>query len=86
MKLRDKVTKEPCEGSAFNTHSLSEIIVMYKDGGQDSAYIKDFEVEIHGVWKLLSDAFADKDIVPNNYNTHFGPPRDSQSRERGYNP
>lgn len=69
------------ESSKFNTHALSEI-----DVGDDSAFIKDLDVYVEalGEWKDLNQAFADRDLIPDNYNVHFYEPKTDEDRERGY--
>jgi hypothetical protein len=32
----------------------------------------------------MRQAFVDRDIIPDNYNTFFGVPRNDEDRERGY--
>jgi hypothetical protein len=88
MKLRDKSTKEECSSGNFNTSSLSEIIVYYKDGGSDTDYIDGYEVylEIKKEWKDLKQAFKDKDVIPDNFNTRFAEPNTPEDKIRGYNP
>jgi len=74
-----------CFTGTFVTTSLSEVVC----GDSEEQFlmdIKDLEFKCpDGSWKPLSQAFRDKDIVPNNYNTHFGPPKDDAAKERGYN-
>ena len=71
--------------SRFNTHALSEIIVGFDEGDQDSCYISDYEVLIPGKgWKDMRQAFEDRDIITDNHNTLFHVPRDDEERERGY--
>lgn len=65
----------------FNVVGLSEV-----DMGDDSAYIKDLDVFIPGIgWKDMKQAFADRDIIVNNHNTHFDVPLNDICRSRGYN-
>jgi hypothetical protein len=52
--------------------------------GDHSAYISDLDVFVNDEWKDMRQAFADRDIIPDNYNTFFGVPRNDEDRERGY--
>lgn len=81
----------PCSSGTFNTSSLTEIYVCYEyeDGEyeMDTDYPKNYEVQLpDGSWKSLSQAFQDHDVVPNNFNTHFGFPQDDKCKARGWNP
>lgn len=88
MKLRRKKTQELCSADAYNTCSVSEILVYYEDGSVDSDYPSEFDVFLAETqaWKDMRQAFKDKDIIPNNLNTHFSEPQDAAERERGYSP
>lgn len=86
MKLRHKTNGDLCESHAFNVHALSEILVTFPDGSRDSDYISNYEVFLpDGTCKELAQAFRDRDVVPNNYNSVFGLPIDDAARQRGYN-
>lgn len=80
MKVRYKDSHEERNTNRFNPCGVSEI-----DMYDDSAFIKDLDVEIDGEWKDMGEAFDDKDIVPDNYNQFFGVPESEEARERGYN-
>lgn len=69
----------------FNTHALSEVVMYFDDGDADSVFMKDVQIQVGEEWKDLKQAFADKDIITDNLNTRFGPPRDDAARERGFN-
>jgi hypothetical protein len=89
MKVRLK--KNPAvtgSSSTFNTHGLGEMIVGFTEGDMDSQMISDYEVflEKKQEWKDMSQAFADKDLIPDNYNCIFAEPADEESRERGWFP
>lgn len=87
MKLRNKNRPEITGYSdGFNTHSLSEIIVYFEDGDASSEYISDYEVflEKTNEWKDMKMAFANRDIIPDNYNTTFSEPTTEEERERGW--
>ena len=82
MKVRYKNhPHETRETDSFNMHAYFEINMH-----DDSARISELEVFISGYWKDMSQAFKDKDIIPNNLNTHFGVPLSPEYKERGYNP
>jgi hypothetical protein len=79
MRIRYKLTGTEAEASHFNVHALGEVLT-----GDDSAYISDLDILIDGEWKDMRQAFADRDIIPDNYNTFFGVPRNEEDRARGY--
>ena len=66
--------------NSFNTQALCEVLT-----GDDSMYIQDLEVKIGDTWKCMAQAFKDRDIIPNNLNTHFGEPTSQANKDRGYN-
>jgi len=70
--------------SKFNTESVSEVIVNFDDGDSDSACISDLDVYVNGVWISLTEAFKQKLIITDNYNTHFFEPKDEEEKKRGY--
>lgn len=82
MKVRYKNHPEvERDASQFNIRSCAEVLT-----GDDSVHVSGLDVFIDGAgWKSLSQAFADKDVIPNNDNTHFGPPVDDEAKARGYN-
>ena len=91
MQLRHLTTRATCSSSSFNTHSLNEIVVYFDEGDADSDYITNYEVLLTtgpraGQWVLLSDAFKQRDVIPNNHNTCFAEPRSDADRELGYSP
>lgn len=85
MKVRHKEKGYLGESSRFNMHGIGEIIVGFDEGDMDSMYISDFEVLLpDGKWKDMKQAFKDKDIIPDNYYTMFGLPKNDADKERGY--
>jgi hypothetical protein len=86
MKVRQKSTGSTGQASRFNTHGLGEIFVGFDDGDMDSMMLADFDVFLPKLrqWKDMRQAFADKDIIPDNYNVCFGEPLNDEDRERGY--
>lgn len=82
MKLRyKKLPQVPFYSNQFNIHSLNEILT-----GEDSAYIHDLEawIEAKQEWKCLQQAFIDRDVITDNYNTWFFEPKTEADRKRGY--
>ena len=68
----------------FNIHGLGEVIVQHKDFGADSVFIKDLDVLIDASWKDMAQAFRDKDLIIDNYNTYFFEPKTQEDKERGF--
>lgn len=79
MRVRYKLTGTEAETSHFNVHALAEVLT-----GDDSAFISDLDVWVNGEWKDMRQAFKDRDIIPDNYNTFFAIPRNPEDKERGY--
>jgi len=79
MKVRYKLTGTEADSSRFNVHAMAEVLT-----GDDSAFVSDLDVFVNGQWKDIRQAFADRDIIPDNYNEWFGVPRDEEDRKRGY--
>lgn len=80
-KLRYKRTHTETHSSRFNVHALSEV-----DVGDDSAFFDELDVflESTGEWKDMRQAFKDRDLIPNDHNTHFAEPRTDADRQRGW--
>lgn len=70
----------------FNIHAMAEVIVGFDGGDCDTMYIHDLEVFVTklNAWKPLSNAFKDKDVIPDNYNRYFAEPGTEEDRKRGY--
>jgi len=76
----------------FNICSIDEIIVGFDDNpdgthnGADSCFMTDYYVflEATQTWKDMPQAFRDKDIITDEYNTYFFEPKTKEDRERGY--
>ena len=83
MRLRYKTTNEEFISQGFNVHAISEVLT-----GDDSVYIKDLDVYLEKTsppgWKDLRQAFKDKDVIIDNYNTTFREPLNEQERAQGY--
>ena len=89
MKVRRRNSQggkwEYGESRTFNIVSLGEVIVYFKDYC-DSVSIDELEVKLStGEYKGMTQAFADKDIVPNNLNTSFDVPHSEVEKKQGYN-
>ncbi len=84
MKIRNKKTKDIGSSGKFNIHSLSEIYV-YFDDWMDTDYMSNYDVYIEKLkeWKDLNQAFKDKDLITNNYNTYFFEPENDEERKQG---
>lgn len=81
MRLRYKSNGEETFGYRFNMCALSEILT-----GDDTVSTKDLDVFLTAKqeWKDLHQAFKDKDVITDNYNTMIHEPRNNDERERGY--
>lgn len=94
MRVREKNDpNDPMRMTAsnFNVHAIAEVICYWAEdeefGGSDSMFIKDLDVFIEADeigWKDMRQAFKDKDIIIDNYNTTFFEPTTDADRERGY--
>lgn len=86
MKVRLKDSKAEGSATRFNMHAMSEVIVGFVDGDQDTVMMKDLDVfiEAKGIWIDMGAAFDAKDIIPDNYNAWFGEPTEQADRDRGY--
>lgn len=93
MKVRMKTNIErPFNANKFNTTALSEVIGYGDEFGSDSFFIEDLDVLIEAKdsngkqigWKDMGQAFRDKDLIIDNYNTYFFEPETKEDRERGY--
>ena len=86
MKVRGKASNIIWFSSRFNTHGLGEMIVQHEEYGADSVYIKDFDIFLKSKqeWQDMAQAFRDKDLITDNYNTVFFEPRTQEDRTRGY--
>lgn len=79
MKVRYKSNKQETFASNFNVHALNEVLT-----GDDSCYVSDLDVFVNGKWKDMQQAFRDRDIIPDNYNTWFAEPKNEDDRKQGY--
>lgn len=88
MKVRLK-TNHAVTGfsNRFNTHGLGEMIVGFDEDDMDSCSISEYQVFLvlsPKGWVDMDQAFQDKDLIPDNFNQHFGEPRTFEERERGW--
>lgn len=85
MNVRNKDTGVEGSSDRFNLSSMSEIIVCFDDGEMISDYIKHYNVLLSdGTWKDMSQAFKDKNIIPDNYQQTFAEPPTPEDKERGW--
>jgi hypothetical protein len=86
MKLRHKEKGYLAFSSWFNIHSMGELIVDFEGSGCSSDFISEYEVflEARQEWKDMSQAFEDRDIIVDNYNTYFFEPKSEEDKIRGY--
>ena len=86
MKVANKTSKIVWYSSGFNIHAVGEIIIQNIEYGADSVYIKDFNVflEAKQEWKDMRQAFKDKDLIIDNYNTYFFEPKTEEDKVRGF--
>jgi len=94
MKAREKIhPKTMLHTSRFDIHALNECICYWPEGNADSMYFRDLDVFIEATskitgqqigWKDMREAFGDKDIIVNNFNTHFFEPANEENRKRGF--
>ncbi len=69
----------------FNTTSHNEVFMYFdNEGGASSEFISDVEVKIKDKWIPLSEAFKQKLLISDNYNTEFFEPINEEEKERGY--
>lgn len=86
MKVRNKANGSEGYSNTFNVHALSEIIVCFLDSDCSSEFISDYEVYLESKQEYMDmlQAFKEKLIITDNYNTNFREPKDDQERERGW--
>lgn len=86
MKVRHKEKGYLGSSGNFNMHGLGEMIVYFEDGDCSSEFIRDYEVFLKQKqeWKDINQAFKDKDIINDNYNTCFFEPPTEDDRVRGF--
>jgi hypothetical protein len=85
MKFKHKEKGYECEGSNFNMHSISEII-MYGDDDMwtDSPAEYDVFIEATQEWMDYYEARKQNLIINDNYNTRIFEPETEEDKIRGY--
>lgn len=84
-RLLENGTYELGVSHTFNTHGLGDVVCYFKKAGCESEFIEKLEVKLQdGSWKSMQQAFADKDIIPNNLSTEFDFPHSDTEREQGF--
>ena len=86
MKVRNRQNKTEGYSSTFNTHACSEIVVYFPDGDCSSEFIADYDVYLEStqIWMDMQEAFREKLIIPDNYNTAFREPVNKAERDKGW--
>jgi hypothetical protein len=81
MKARYKKTHCETVVLGFNLHSVNEVVTE-----DDSAFIFDLDVWLtqKSEWEDMRQAFADHDLITDNFNTFFFEPQNEEDRQRGY--
>lgn len=81
MKVRYKNNGQLAWSSQFNILTLNEVLT-----GDDSVFISSLDVFIEAKqeWKDLRQAFKDRDVITDNYNSRFFEPQNEEDRKRGY--
>lgn len=84
MKVRNKKTGTIGQSGDFNVHAMSEIIVYTDDCTSDFISNYDVFIESIGEWVDMHEAFKQKLIITDNYNTNFREPLNEEEKERGW--
>lgn len=84
MRIRFKSNGIEGNSSDFNIHALAEVLVYFDEGDADSVFIRDLDVLLESGWKDMNQAFKDRDLIVDNYNTCFFPPQNKEDKERGF--
>ncbi len=85
MKVRLIKNKEITGTSnKFNTTDYNEVLMYFDNEGASSEFISDIEVKIKDEWIPLSEAFKQKLLITNNYNTEFFEPINNEEKDKGY--
>lgn len=81
MKVRYKTTGEITYASQFNVTALSEVLTC-----DDSPFISELDVWIEAKqeWVDMRQAFRDKDLITDNYNTIFFELETEEDKLRGF--
>lgn len=86
MRVRHKKTGAIGHSNNFNLHAIWEIIVYFDESDCSSAFVSECDVYLKSKneWKSMDEAFREKDIITNNYNSYFREPRNKDERLRGW--
>lgn len=81
MKVRYKNSGTEADASRFNTHGVGEVLT-----GDDSVLISELDAFLTATqeWKDMQQAFKNRDLISDNYNTCFFEPKTAEDRIRGY--
>ena len=85
VKIRNKTTLEEGTSGTFNTSSLYEILVYFKDW-MDTDNPCDYDVFIVPTGTLMSfkEAFTNKHLIYDNHNICFFEPENEEDKQQGY--
>lgn len=62
-----------------------QYVTVYQDYTLDEVSVDELEIKLsNGTWKKLTEAFKDKDIIPDNFNLEFREPLNEDERFRGF--
>jgi len=69
----------------FNINALSEVFAVI-DGEYLDMFINELDVFVTAKkeWIHLPDAFKNKDVITDNFNTNFFEPKNEEDKNRGY--
>jgi hypothetical protein len=71
--------------SKLNMCGMSELIVHYEDGDASSDEISLYDVQLQdGTWMPLWQAFREKIVITDNYDSSFRQSLNDEERARGY--
>jgi len=81
MKVKYKKSGMITEANRFNTSTCSEVLT-----GDDSVFIIDLDVYLDSKlkWVDMGEAFKNKDLITDNYNTRFFEPKNEEDKQRGF--
>lgn len=83
FRLKHHPHRDNIGGSQFNTHGIGSVFVADQDELWEES-IENLEMLVDGEWKPMGQAFRDRDLITDNYNTQFFPPPTPEDRDRGY--
>ncbi len=86
MKVRSKKTGVTGYSYEHNIHSMSEVMVCWKDD-RTTEFIRDLDayiVNAGGIWVDMQKAFEKQYIITDNMNITFREPVSLQEKAKGY--